>query len=204
MPTLLLILLHPFRAAERLRQTPRWLGSFLLVAAGLVALRLAWHSHLVEMTLAALPATAPAEDRVWARSLMDNDLLLRCLFLPLRQVAGMGTFAFFLFVLCTAFAPPVRPRFKQIFALEIHAEIVNVVGACAAFAVTFTGGNEALLTSTKIFTLWYVVALTAGVVVFFGFPKLKAGLLASTAWVVSVLVNIFLLESVSASMHFHP
>jgi len=209
MPTLLLIFLHPVRAAEELRRTPRWLGAFLVIAAGLVALRLASHSHLVESTLAAVPATATAAHLAWARSILDGDLLLRSLFLPLRQVVGMGAFAFFLFLLCTAFDPPVRARFKQVFALEIHAEALNLIGGCISLVIAMAGSDSgtagvgmfALLTSAKIFTLWYVVALSAGLPVLFGFSRLKAGLLASTAWIVSVLFNLLLLESVSASMH---
>ncbi len=114
----------------------------------------------------------------------------------------MGVFAFFLFLLCTALGPPVRARFKHVLALEIHAEVFNLVGGILQLAIALAGGAGALLTSTKIFTLWYVVALTAGLAVLFGYSNLKAGLLASTAWIVSVLFNLFLLESVIASMHF--
>ncbi len=202
MQALPLIFGHPFRAAEAIRRAPRWLGAFLLIAAGLVALRLAWQSRLVEMTLAALPATATAQEREWAHSLLDNELLLRCVFLPLRQIAGMGSFAFFLYLLCGAFGPPMRARFKQVLALEVHAEIFNLIGGSVSLGLTLLGAGTPLLTSAKIFTLWYVVALTAGVAVLFGFSKTKACLLASTAWIVSVLFNLFLLESVSASMHF--
>jgi hypothetical protein len=155
------------------------------------------------VTLASLPVTATAEDREWARSLMGSELLLRSLFLPLRQIAGMGIFAYVLFTLCMAFDPPVRARFKHLLALEVHAEIFNLLGASATLGLALLSSNEALLTSTKIFTLWYVVALTAGIAVFFRFSKGKAFLLASTAWIVSVLFNHFLLESISASMHFH-
>ena len=201
MPALQLIFLHPVRAAEMLQRAPRWLPAFLLVAAGLIALRIAGHSHLVESTLAALPPTATAADRSWARSLLDDELVLRCVFLPVRQAAGMGIFAFFLFVLCTAFGPPVRARFKHVLALEVHAEVFNLLGGFLSLAITLSGADSALLTSAKIFTLWYVAALTAGIAVLFGYSKLKACLLASTAWIVSVLLNLFLLESVSASMH---
>ena len=210
MPTLLLVLLHPYRAAERLRRSPRWLGAFLALAGGLVALRWVSHSHLVESTLAALPVTASAVDRSWTRSILDTELLLRCAFLPLRQLAGMAAFALVLYWLCTAFDPPVRARFKQVFALEIHAEVFNMIGGWAAFALTMLASNAnlsgtcmlALLTSAKIFTLGYVVALTAGLPVLFGFSKLKAGLLASTAWTSATLFNAFLLQAVSASLHF--
>ena len=202
MHLLALIILHPFRAAEKLRLTPRWLVAFLLICAAMVTLRIAWYPRLVEMTITSLPATATAEDRDWARTLLNNEALLRCMFIPVRQIAGMGSFAFLLFLLCRALEPPVQARFKQVLALEVHAEIFNLLGAALAVGIALLGGNEALLTSTKIFTLWYVVALTAGIVVLFGFSKFKACLLASTAWVISVLFNLFLLESVSTSMHF--
>lgn len=175
-----------------------------------MALRWVSHSYIVESTLAALPVAATAMDRSWARSILDNELLLRCAFLPLRQLAGIAAFALVLYWLCTAFDPPVRAHFKQVFALEIHAEVFNMIGAWAAFALTMLGSNGslsgtcmfALLTSTKIFTLGYVVALTAGLLVLFGFSKLKAGLLASTAWTSVILFNEFLLNAVSASLHF--
>ncbi len=209
MPTLWLIILHPLRAAEKLRQSPRWLGTFFVIAAGLVVLRLASQSHLVESTLAAFPATATAGDRAWARSVLDGELVLRVVFLPFRQIAGMGAFAFFLFLLCAAFDPPVRARFTQVLALEIHAEVFNLIGGCASLAMTLlgSGGNSdgigtfALLTSPKIFTLWYVAVLTAGIMALFGFSKLKAGLVTATAWIISALFNLVLLESVSAAMH---
>jgi hypothetical protein len=210
MPPVLLIFFHPVRATQQLREAPSWLGTFLLIATALVGLRLASHMHLVEATLTALPSTVTESDRGWARSLLDGELLLRCVFLPVRQIAGMGAFALLLYVLCLAFDPPVRARFKQVFALEIHAEVFNLLGACASVAMSLQGayGNPAgaemfaLLTTTKLFTLWYVIALSAGIPVLFGFTRLKAGLLASTAWIASVLFNAFLLQSVSASMHF--
>ncbi len=198
----LLLPLHPVRAMDELRHTPRWLVAFTVIAAGMLALRLASHSHLVDSTLAALPASATEADKAWARSLLDSELLLRCLAIPLRLFAGMGIFAYFLFMLCIAFDPPVRARFKQVLALEIHAEIINAVGAWVSFAVVMVGSNPSLLTSAKFFTLWYVAALAVGVHVVFGYSKLKASLLAATAWIVSVLFNNLLLESVSASMHF--
>jgi hypothetical protein len=211
MNALRLIFFHPTRAAEGIRRAPHWLAVFLLIATGMVALRLVSHSSLVESTLAALPASATEADRIWARSILDGDLLLRCAVLPLRLLAGMGTFAFFLHQLCAAFDPPVRARFKQVLALEIHAEVLVLLGAWAAFLVIpLTAGTArtemvsvALLTSPKIFTLWYVVALAAGITTLFGCSKPKAAVLASTAWIVSVLFNTFLLQSVSASMHFH-
>jgi hypothetical protein len=211
MPTFLLILVHPIRTARRLQEAPRWLGTFLLIAAGLVALRFASQAHLVEATVSALPATVTEADRNWARSYLDSELLLRCLFLPLRQLAGMGLFAFMLYALCVAFDPPIRARFKQLFALEIHAELFNLLGALVSLVTTLLASNGdpgspemfALLTTPKIFTLWYVVVLAAGILTLFGYSRLKAGLLASTAWFVSVLFNAYLLQSVSASMHIH-
>ena len=209
MHPLFLIVAHPVRAAEQLQRTPRWLGAFLAIAAGLVVLRLVSQTHLVEATLAALPPTATSADRAWARSILDNDLLMRCAFLPLRQIAGMGAFALFLYLLCAASGPPVRARFAQVFAFEVHAEVLNLLGGYVSFAVarfvpdakSAGFGTFALLTSTNIFTLWYVVALTAGILTLFGFSKVKAGLLASAAWIVSALFNDILLQSVSASMH---
>jgi hypothetical protein len=209
MPTLLLIVAHPVRAAENLRQAPRWLGAFLIITLCLVALRLASHSHLVEATLAALPSTATAADRTWAHSILNDELLLRCAILPLRQIAGMGVFAYFLHKLCLAFAPPGRARFTHVFAFEVHAEIFNLMGGCVSLAITLLGidGNStgagmfALLTTPKIFTLWYVGALAAGILTLFGFSKLMAGVLASTAWIVAAVFNALLLQSVSASMH---
>jgi hypothetical protein len=209
MPTLLLIVAQPLRTVRRLQESPRWLGAFLLIAAGFVALRIASQGHLVEATVSALPGTVTEADRNWTRSYLDGELLLRCAFLPLRQIAGMGVFALMLYALCMAFDPPVRARFKQLFALEIHAELFNLLGACASLVTTLLAGNGdpggpemfALLTTPKIFTLWYVVVLAAGIWALFGYSRLKAGLLASTAWFVSVLFNAYLLQSVSASMH---
>jgi hypothetical protein len=211
MPTFLLIVTHPLRTVRQLKESPRWLGTFLLIAAGLVALRIASQGHLVEATVSALPATVTEADRDWTRAYLDSELLLRCVFLPLRQIAGMGLFTLMLYALCVAFDPPIRARFKQLFALEIHAELFNLLGACASLVTTLFVGNGdrgspemfALLTTPKIFTLWYVVVLAAGILTLFGYSRLKAGLLASTAWFVSVLFNAYLLQSVSASMHLH-
>jgi hypothetical protein len=209
MSPLFLIIGHPIRAAEKLRQSPRWLGAFLVVAAGMIALRLASHPRLVEATLAALPKSATIADQSWARSVLDGDLLLRCAFLPLRQIAGMAAFALLLYLLCVVFAPPLRVRFKHVLALEVHAELLNLIGAWWTFVITSLVGDSAsasigvvaLLTITKVFTLWYLVALSAGIVTFCGYSKLKGGILAATAWIGSYLFNALLLQSVGASMH---
>lgn len=209
MPTLLLIIARPFRAAERLKQEPRWLVAFLLIAAGMVVLRLAWHPQLVQSVVAALPPSATPGDQAWARAVLDEDLFLRCLFLPLRQLAGMAVFAYALFLLCSSLNPPARAHYRQLLALEVHAELFNLFGGWLSWALLLWIGDGnwpenhliSLLTTKEIFTLWYLIAMTIGITVLFGFSRLKAGLLATTAWIVSVLFNTFLLQSVTTSLH---
>jgi hypothetical protein len=212
-----LLVRFPFRPSLEsgvLKKHPRWFVSFLILSVACVVLFALRYQETVRTTIDHLPQSAGTEERRHAADVVSGERLLRSLFLPVRLFTGWALFALVLFLSCKAFRPPEGIRFTQFLALEIHAELILLLSSVAAILRLPQSGEawlssqstdfilRTLLTTINLFTLWYIVALTAGVSVLCGFSKRKAFLIVAGVWVISLCLNLGVLNQLSQVFHF--
>ena len=226
MKTLVTILFLPARGTRTLRERPRWIGAFLLLAMMSVGLIILTERQTAAAVLARLPSSATPSDNDAAVSMLSETLVARSLFEPIRLLAGWSAFAGILFVFVRTLSPPEPVRYLRLFALEVHAEAALLVGRIAAAVSAMLGHASAwpeggaapysaallvpsthsftllsLLSSANIFTLWYVVLLAAGLRVLCGITIRTAALVALGAWALSVLFDTGIFTLLIDTLH---
>jgi hypothetical protein len=224
MPIVLSILFNPSRSFMRLREHPRWLGTFLFLTTLSVAVLIIVHSHTVRATLEHLPTSATTGDRAMVETMLWGELPSRSLFQPIRLIIGWSGFAGVLFLLSKAFRPPLPVSFPLIFALEVHAEtilLLSDIGLCLHIVLQGPGLPSvyplwsadyfaspatlpmihSLLRSINIFTLWYAAILAAGIRVLCGLSIFKSVLVAASAFALSVLFDFGILSLLISAVH---
>jgi len=228
MSDLLRLLAFPFfpaTVAAEMRNRPRWLMAFVILASVTVATRMVLHPMEAQQTLAELPPSATPADRGSIGDFLDASLPVRIGFLPFRLLAGWSATALLLFVIVKVFRPVHPMRFVHMLALEIHSESANVIGllirgACVlagvvthtvpegspVSALTFTGGADdfivrALLTSINLHTLWYIWVVGSGVTVICGFRKRKALFFTAVMWSVASGFNLAIIQVLRNVLH---
>ena len=222
MPTLLGILVRPVSALRGLRDRPRWLFPFCVLAALQVCLVVAAQQQTIDSVLSHLPGSATAADREVVRGMLSEGLVVGLLFQPIRLLIGWSAFAGTLFALVRSLKLPDPASYLRLLALEVHAESILILAGAAALicgtlcgppsgapplsaALFFTPGTSfplfSLLRSLNIFTLWYVAVLAAGIRVLCGLTLRNAVLVAAGAWALSVLFDIGILTLLISTLH---
>lgn len=212
-PLLLRLPFRPSPATGDLKKRPRWFVPFVILSIACVILFALRYPDTVRTAIDHLPASARSEERRHAADVLNDELMLRSLFLPIRLFMGWSAFSLVLFLSCKAFRPPEGIRFTQFLALEIHAELILLLSPLAAMlGVPQPGGGwlfappqdfllRTLLTTINLVTLWYILVLTAGVSVLCGYGKRKAFLIVAGVWVISVSLNLGVLNQLSQVFH---
>lgn len=218
------ILLQPRRAAKEIKVKPQWLIPFILLAGASMIVLLLQHEAVVQRTLAHLPSSATAEDKVIVKQTLDENLVLRCCFLPVRLITGWATFALMLFYACKAWSTSEVVRFQQVFSLEVAAESTMVLARIAS--LIYSGGAESsflrvplgldmifspsqnivvqmALNSVNVFSLWYLVILTMGISGIYGITKTKSAISAAAVWIVGLLSNASILYILRDTLHLN-
>lgn len=135
-PGLLLVFLlqvfRPAEAAARIHARQRWLGAFALLAAGHILVSALALPASIDATLAHLPESANDADRLAVASMLEQEQLVRSLFLPIRLGAAWAVYALWVVFLCRAFSRNVLPRYRAILGLVVHAELFGLLARAAA------------------------------------------------------------------------
>jgi hypothetical protein len=209
------IFFHPRRTADHLRASPRWLGLFLALALLSVVLYGLQSANRIDDVIRHLPPSADLAAQNDVRAALRSDLWRECLFLPFRLALGWGGFACILFLSGRAFTRDRTIRYRHLLALEVHAEaillippILSLLGVpvpSLELAVPQGGGFllDALLRAANCFTLWYILALSAGMAVLFGFRSRTAFLVVAVSWGMTESLNLGVLNLLTRSFHFH-
>lgn len=210
------ILFRPRRAAQTLRAQPRWLGPFLFLALLSAALYVAGSESRIDEVLRHLPPSADEAARAAVRENLRADLWRNTLFLPYRLALGWGGFAALLFASGLAFSRERAIAYRHLLALEIHAELILLFPLLLALAglpipsleFILGSGNrgffaDSLLRAANCFTLWYILALSAGMAVLFGFRTRTAFLVVAACWGMTESLNLGVLHLLTRSFHFH-
>ena len=224
MNLLLHILLQPRRAAKEIKVKPQWIIPFILLAAVSMIVMLLQHDSVVHHTLTHLPASATAEDKVIVKQTLDENLVLRSGFLPVRLITGWATFALLLFYACKAWSTSEVVRFQQVFSLEVAAESTMVLARIAS--LVYSGGAESsflrvplgidmvfspsqnvvvqmALNSVNVFSLWYLAVLALGISGICGITKTKSAISVAAVWIVGILSNASILYILRDTLHLN-
>jgi Yip1-like protein len=224
-PLLLSILIRPRAAAVELKDRPRWLVSFLLLGLLFVFAEMLIEERAMRSVLDRLPLSATPADREDVASMLQGGELTRLAFFPVRLLAGWITFALALFYACRLLSPPGIYRFKQILALEVHAEIATLVEKLATATLAPSAGESArglaqvplslaslhsadsfswsaLFNGVNLFQIFYVILLGVGISTITGLRWWKAGMVVVAVWGVSAAGNVALITVLRESMRF--
>ncbi len=216
-----LFLLMPGKASRQIAQRPLlWPALMLTCLAGIATLILRWPAT-VDAVIRHLPPSASAQDQVWVRALLTEDVRLRCAILPVIATVKLAALAVVVYVLGRIPLSVRSPRFRHIMILCAHAAFLLAFGELLAQLVGWSpfvngdglpgvawiasaGGNytvAALLRSFNVLTLWYVIALAVGLRVLSGSSSLRSFLVALAAWSVSILANLWLIRLMHDALH---
>ncbi len=209
----------PFRpawAALRIRKAPHWLLSFCILAAIAGMIEVAAHPRSVMATLAHLPPSATASERRVVQEDLEAALPLRVSILPAQLLLRWSARALIVYMLLLAFGAGTPPRGKHLMSISVGVGVVEIceriletvyhisvfapdTAAYPWTALALAGGvsrytSALLLTSLNMFTLWFVGAMGWALSVLCGISRIKAVLIAATAWAVAAGCNIALLH----------
>ena len=218
----LLLPFMPKQAARSIRARPDpapALAPLGLIAAA--ALLLDW-PRTVEGALRHLPPSVSLADREWAREMLMGGVALRCVVQALLAWSSAAAFALLLHLLGRFVPSPERPRYGQLLTLSLTAALIPALGdLLAAIGGWQTPAGMALgtpgmawiapqgvdiavfslLRMTNVLTLWYLVALGAGLRVLYGCPIPCSFLLGASGWALSAAAQIWLLGLVRSLLH---
>lgn len=227
MSPLLNIIFHPRTTVCELKGHPRWLTSFLILAALTLIIGFFTNAYSVGLVLRHLPASATQHDKVMVTWWLDHESLSRYAFQPVRLFAGWLLFTLALFYACRSAASGEQFRFAQILALEVHAEAALVLAKLATLlSVTLSSNNgsshliipfsvagfvdagsfpmTAFLNSLNVFTGLYLGILAVGVSVICNLRTAKSILMVLTVWGVVMFVNSGILAGLQDELHLIP
>ncbi len=220
--SLLLFPVNPRGAARSIQVRPTWWPAVAVLAALTVLTEIIEWPSVIDGVLAHLPSSASEADREWVRSVLANELSLRCLVTPFIAAGIVMLFSGLLHYLGRAQRFVQRPRYPQLIALVAYAACIPVVvdlltvcfgawsgrGASAPSLAWFAGSwgvNDfvlvALLQAVGLAAVWFTVTLAAGLSVLFACSFRRSLLFAVTAWAMAVLANLWLLRIMVETLH---
>jgi hypothetical protein len=212
--------------ANRIKDKPAWIGMFMVLAIASISILALSYSARTHQMSSLLPSSATMQERATAEQLLMDEEITRCAFLPVRLFTGWLSFTLVLYYTCFAFAPAQRIRVKQMFSLEIHAEIILVLGSLISALIslastpeigkvaamplsarTFYKGDSGLmilfLNSINVFQLLYVCFLMYGVRLITGFGRVKSVFIVFMVWAICIFSNIAMIKFVQERMHLN-
>jgi hypothetical protein len=218
-------LFQPARAAVGIKDSPRWLGAFVVLAITAIVIEHFLRPFTLEALFRHLPPTVTPLDRATLRRNLSDGELVRLSFLPVRLMTGWMVFALLLYMVSRIMVPYEPLRFLHVLSLEVHAEVANVLGRLAtlvAFSMipaqagsdtfsvlsgrTFVSSNDfifsAFLDSVNLFSLLYILLLANGLAVVCKTGKWKALGIVTVVWTVSAVLNVAFLVLMKEEFHF--
>ncbi len=119
-------------AAARFLNRQHWPGTFAVLVAGHLLVSALTLPLSIEATLARLPASAGTADRQAVAAMLEQEQIVRSVFLPIRLGITLGVYAFWVVVLCRVFSRNVVPRTRVILGLVVYAELFVLLARAAA------------------------------------------------------------------------
>ena len=219
------ILFHPRQVASQIKIKPQWLVQCIALSILSIVIAVTLHPSTVELTIHHLPSTVQASDKIAVRQMLDQELGVRCAFLPVRLLVGWSCFSLMLFYLCKGWRSRESVRFFQLFSLEVHSEAALMLVQIASMAVmVFIPDRQfisvpfgldifaspstdfaarTLLNSMNVFTVWYIVILAVGISTLYQFNMVKGLLTAVIAWLMTACVNTGTTIILRDAFHFN-
>ena len=216
---------NPARYAETLRERPRWVGRFIILAVLYIGRGIAGSANRAELAADRLPPSVSVEDRAAARETLTKSIIIRSLFHPVRLFIGWSSFALVLLYACRIWSTREEVRFVHILAAEVHAEGAMFLGNATSLTVLLLGGAVGdpsvpwipggldlvfpadnftvryILNSFNVFSVLYVAILVVTVSVMLGVSRMKAFISVLIAWGLTLFVNASIFHALRAEFH---
>lgn len=220
---ILTIIDAPGRRAVTLRERPRWIARFFILAGLYVALGIFGSAHRAEITAGNLPPPVSAGERAAAGELLTGRLTIDSLFLPVRLFVGWSAFALLLYFTCRIWSTRRPTRYVHLLAAEVYSEAAMFLGNLAALiAVTWDtgasppwipGGLDSILpagdftlryvlNSVNIFSALYVALLVVMVSALVRISRGKAFISVLVAWGIQIFVNAAIIHILIRDFRF--
>ena len=217
---------RPARYGESLRDRPRWVAAFAVLAVLFIALGILSDSVRTEDTVSHLPPGASAAARREARDALRETILIRSLFLPVRLFAGWSLFALALAYACGIWRTRSPMRFAQVFGAVVYSEFPLFLAGAAALIAASSGGRAGppgpllvpggldlfihtgdftalyVLNSVNIFSAGHFVLLAVTLSGATGLSRPKAAISSLLVWATAMFVNAAITRALLSEFHF--
>jgi len=204
---------RPMPNLKRIRERPRWLVIFLVLASVNILVELLMQPYLVQSLLHHLPPSVTEQDKLVVAQSLERGSFARLAFLPIRLLIGWWSFALLLYYISSSLLSRQPLRFAHIFSLEVRAEAILLLAkgatlfrlmidssslssrstvplSCAEFFPVNDYSIFTFLNSLNFFTIAYLAILTIGISVLYAVSKAKALFFVCIAWGISILFNV--------------
>jgi hypothetical protein len=215
--SLIEFLLFPSRTAIGLNNRPRWIFPFCILA--LVSTAEAFLTTRDAAHLAAAKLLGKFSDEYVASTLkmIGTVQTLGALFTPAALLLKWAVVSALIYISVVLLGAG-DPRFKRIFVIVVHAEIILILMSLANILLLHLRGpvdirevtdlqalvgldvflnNRSsdpplfvLLNSFNVFSLWYITLLTIGISVVAGLGRFKACVATTGVWILGVLLQV--------------
>ena len=219
---------EPSAAFKALKNRPRWLVVFVVISLIAIGSAWAILPFTQEIAHAKMLSSGMDEAQIdRAQEITGKFSFIGLFFAPVALLIKWLLFSGLLYLAAGLLAATEELRFKTVYASVVHAELILVLAGLvnAALLLYFrdvdaiesvadlqvipglhfllADGADNIRLATFLshinpFTIWYIVVLTSGVSIVAEFSKVKAGMLATTVWLLSVLLQVALIGFSSA------
>ena len=224
MPRLLRVLLQPRKCFALIASDPQWLRQFVFLAAVSILLAVVIHPRITQLTIDHLPTMASSEEKEAMRSMFNEQLPVKCAFLPFRLLIGWVSFTLVLFFTARSLTTHHTARFGQLLSLEVHAEMILLVGQIISFPggiiqisenpswnplgldLLFPGivnaASREILNSLNPFTVWYLIFLVGGIIVLYDCKVWKSVVAVVGSWSLTLVFSLGVFKLLMDTYHF--
>lgn len=203
------LLIDPPNVCLDIKQNPRWIQAFILISVlGILAgaLTLPFSMQLAAAKMGVIPAGQT--ERVKDMSQMFGYVGL--VFVPIALLIKWAVMGFFLYLLGFLFRSEMK--FKPIFSLLAHANIILIVSSLVNILILFIKGPESVqhpldlnviglhilfdfesmnhslyyfFSLINVFEIWYLVVLFMGLELIFELDRAKSAAIIGVYWLIS-------------------
>ena len=208
---------EPSQAFRALKAETRWFLAFVVVS--LIFMGAAWFiiPYMQELSFDRMAASGMAEAQLeQARTMGEKFAFVGLIFVPIQVLLKALVFGAILYFTCRLLGAEGL-EFKLAWATIIHAELILVLagiinagllpvfrdigdvqqvsdltllpGIHYLFGATENVVLSVFLSQINISAIWYVPVLGIGVAVIAGFSKAKAGMVAGSIWLLSIVAQ---------------
>jgi hypothetical protein len=192
-------------------------------ALAVVGMVLDWFSFgaALETSVTRLPQRGTPEMIQDAAAYLEGRRFINVAFTPIKLGIAVAVFSYVLYLVCSVSRPVSLPGRKHFLSVVVWSNwilmiekassllvrsVIGPVNSNAGLAFTqplglgiinFSTSDPGLLytlNAANVFSVWYLLLVSAGISILCGFGRLKSMLTAATVWLIGVLVSAGLMR----------